>query len=224
MAFFDRLNDFAKNIGDKTNDAIETSKLNSKINTEKTAIAENMKKIGEYYYSIYAQGGEVAPEVEGFCQSIVTHNENIAKAQAEIQGIKDENEAAAAARAAAMQQAKLEAEQAKAAAAARKAQQDAEIAAMQAGAMPVAPVQMPQAEVAATVQAAPAGGMICPGCGTEYEEGKKFCTNCGSKLEAKPVEVVQEVVQEPVEKTCPGCGVVVAEGMKFCNQCGTRIM
>jgi len=222
MAFFDRLNDFAKNIGDKTNDAIETSKLNSKINTEKTAIAENMKKIGEYYYSIYAQGGEVAPEVEGFCQSIVTHNENIVKAQAEIQGIKDENEAAAAARAAAMQQAKLEAEQAKAAAAARKAQQDTEIAAMQAGAMPtaaVSSVQMPQTEVAATVQAVPAGGMVCPGCGTEYEEGKKFCTNCGSKLEAKPVPVVEV----PQERTCPGCGVVVADGMKFCNQCGTKL-
>jgi len=206
MAFFDRLNDFAKNIGDKTNDAIETSKLNSKINTEKTAIAENMKKIGEFYYSIYAQGGEVAPEVEGFCQSIVTHNENIAKAQAEIQGIKDENEAAAAARAAAMQQAKLEAEQAKAVATARKAQQEAA-------------VQMPQTEVAASVQAVPAGEMVCPGCGTEYEEGKKFCTNCGSKLEAKPVPVVEV----PQERTCPGCGVVVADGMKFCNQCGTKL-
>ena len=206
MAFFDRLNDFAKNIGDKTNDAIETSKLNSKINTEKTAIAENMKKIGEFYYSIYAQGGEVAPEVEGFCQSIVTHNENIAKAQAEIQGIKDENEAAAAARAAAMQQAKLEAEQAKAVATARKAQQEAA-------------VQMPQTEVAASVQAVPAGEMVCPGCGTEYEEGKKFCTNCGSKLEAKPVPVVEV----PQEKICPGCGVVVADGMKFCNQCGTKL-
>lgn len=27
MAFFDKLNDFAKNIGDKTSDAIETTKL-----------------------------------------------------------------------------------------------------------------------------------------------------------------------------------------------------
>ena len=31
MALFDKLSDFAKNIGDKTTDAIETGKLNSKI-------------------------------------------------------------------------------------------------------------------------------------------------------------------------------------------------
>ena len=30
MAFFDKLSEMAKNIGDKTNDAIETTKLNSK--------------------------------------------------------------------------------------------------------------------------------------------------------------------------------------------------
>jgi len=40
MAFFDKLNQVAKNIGDKTNDAIETTKLSSKINAEKSAAAE----------------------------------------------------------------------------------------------------------------------------------------------------------------------------------------
>ena len=46
MAFFDKLNQMAKNIGDKTSDAIETSKLNSKINAETTAAGEDLKKIG----------------------------------------------------------------------------------------------------------------------------------------------------------------------------------
>ena len=31
MAFFDKLNQVAKNIGDRTTDAIETTKLNSKM-------------------------------------------------------------------------------------------------------------------------------------------------------------------------------------------------
>ena len=31
MAFFDKLNQVAKNLGDKTTDAIETTKLNTKL-------------------------------------------------------------------------------------------------------------------------------------------------------------------------------------------------
>ena len=52
MAFFDKLNDFAKNISDKTTDAIETGKLQSKINNEKNLAGEELKKIGEFYYNI----------------------------------------------------------------------------------------------------------------------------------------------------------------------------
>ena len=53
MAFFDKLNQVAKNLGDKTTDAIETTKLNTKIHTERNAAAEEFKKIGEYYYNVY---------------------------------------------------------------------------------------------------------------------------------------------------------------------------
>ena len=93
MAFFDKLNQVAKNIGDKTNDAIETTKLSSKISAEKSAAAEDMKKIGEHYYNLFAAGGEVAPEVLEFCQSAKAHYDAAAAAQAEIERIKAENEA-----------------------------------------------------------------------------------------------------------------------------------
>lgn len=93
MAFFDKLNQVAKNIGDKTNDAIETTKLSSKINAEKSAAAEDLKKIGEYYYSLFAASGEAAPEVMEFCQSAKAHYEAATAAQAEIGRIKAENEA-----------------------------------------------------------------------------------------------------------------------------------
>ena len=63
MAFFDKLNQVAKNLGDKTTDAIETTKLNSKINSERNAADDELKKIGEFYYSVFANGGSVAPEV-----------------------------------------------------------------------------------------------------------------------------------------------------------------
>ena len=73
MAFFDKLNDFAKNIGDRTTDAIETGKLNSKVNAEKNLAGEDLKKIGEFYYNLFASGGEVAPEVLEACQSAKAH-------------------------------------------------------------------------------------------------------------------------------------------------------
>ena len=47
MAFFDKLNSFAKNIGDKTSDAIETTKLNSKITAEKAAADQELIKVGK---------------------------------------------------------------------------------------------------------------------------------------------------------------------------------
>ncbi len=48
MAFFEKLGDIARGIGDKTGDAIETAKLNNKIKAEQVSIAECMRKIGEY--------------------------------------------------------------------------------------------------------------------------------------------------------------------------------
>ena len=46
MALFDKLSSFAQNLTDKTNDAIETGKLNSKANSEKNLAGEELKKIG----------------------------------------------------------------------------------------------------------------------------------------------------------------------------------
>jgi len=53
MAFLDKIGNVAKNIGDKASETIETTKMNSKINSEKTAIAECLRQIGEIYYQKY---------------------------------------------------------------------------------------------------------------------------------------------------------------------------
>ncbi len=84
MAFFDKLGDLARNIGDKATDAIETTKLNSKINAEKTAIAENMRQIGEYYYKKHQNGEPDDASVAGLYAAIDGHNKTIADIQAEI--------------------------------------------------------------------------------------------------------------------------------------------
>ena len=56
MDFLDKIGNIAKNIGDRTNDAIEITKLNAKIASEKNAVGEDLKKIGEFYYKKFAGG------------------------------------------------------------------------------------------------------------------------------------------------------------------------
>ncbi len=217
MAFFDRLNDFAKNLGDKTNDAIEIGKLNNRINSERNAAKEDLRKIGEYYYGLYTEGIEVAPEVMEFCMNAQAHYEAAAAAQAEIDRMKEENEAqkAAAAQAAAEAQ----------------AQAAAQTAQTQSAAGNVCPscgtVNQPGIKFCQecgtkleTPPPAPAG-IVCPSCGTENAPGTKFCQECGSKLEIPAPE--PEAAAEPVPRLCPECGAEVADGMKFCSQCGHRM-
>ncbi len=168
MAFFDKLNDIAKNIGDKTNDAIETTKLNSKINSEKAAAAEELKKIGEYYYNLFAAGGEAAPEVLEFCQSAKAHYDAAAEAQAEIERIKAENEAA------------------KAAAAPPEAPAaPAGISCPACGAAN-APGTKFCCSCGAKLETPPPAEpeqKTCPGCGTTVAPGVKFCPECGNRME-----------------------------------------
>lgn len=94
MAFLNKLNDLAKNIGDKTSDAIETTKLNSRINSERNAAGEELKKIGQYYYDRFIAGGETEPEVLAFCQAAKAHYDAAAEAQTEIERIRTQGETA----------------------------------------------------------------------------------------------------------------------------------
>ena len=92
MAFLDKLNDIAKNIGDKTSDVIETTKLSAKIMAEKKEARDELEKIGTYYYEFYAKGGQVAPEVVELCKTVKTHYDAAERFQAEIDRIKAEEE------------------------------------------------------------------------------------------------------------------------------------
>ena len=93
MAFFEKLNDIAKNIGDKTSDIVETTKLSAKIGNERTAIAESMKKLGEYYYDRHKEGASLDDDVAGLLSDIDARHHNIAEMQAQIDSIKAGNAA-----------------------------------------------------------------------------------------------------------------------------------
>ena len=91
MAFFDKLGNMAKNLGDKTSAAIETVKLNTRINVEKEAIKDDLKKIGEYFY-LKRQAGD--PDIDELYAVIDKRNQIIADTQAEIERIKADSAAA----------------------------------------------------------------------------------------------------------------------------------
>lgn len=89
MAFFDKLNDLANNIGDKANEALEITKMNSKINSERAAMAEELRKLGEYYYGKYAEGEQLDEQTTEICQNITLHEKVIQETQAEINRVKN---------------------------------------------------------------------------------------------------------------------------------------
>ena len=49
--------------------------------------------------------------------------------------------------------------------------------------------------------------MICPNCATENDADARFCTECGTTMQAG----------------CPNCGFVNRAGAKFCRDCGTTL-
>lgn len=72
----------------------------------------------------------------------------------------------------------------------------------------------------------------CPKCGTEIEENKKFCPECGEKIGTFCKECGVKV--EKNQKFCPECGASqificpqckkeINENSKFCPECGTQL-
>lgn len=99
MGFFDQLGDVAKNIsrsagdfakqvGDKTNDALEISKLNTKISAENAEIEKEKKKLSNALFERFARGEEVPEEVKEFCNNIKSHLLNIDGFKEEIEKVK----------------------------------------------------------------------------------------------------------------------------------------
>lgn len=56
MAFLDKLTDAAAAIGDKANDAIEVTKIKTKINGEKKELEVDFAQLGRIYYDLIKAG------------------------------------------------------------------------------------------------------------------------------------------------------------------------
>lgn len=93
MAFFDKLNELTNTVKDKTSDVIETGKLNAKINSEKSAVGDLLKRIGEVYYKKHAAGEPTDAEIADLLANIDTHNAVIKEVEEQIKALKDKPEA-----------------------------------------------------------------------------------------------------------------------------------
>ena len=165
MAFFDKLSQAAKNIGDRTTDAIETTKLNSKIAAEKLAANEELLKIGQHYYDLYL-AGQADEAILEFCQAAKGHLDTADQLQAEIDRIKAENEAAKAAAAAPVAPA---APTGIVCTACGTANNPGTKFCCNCGNK----LEIP----------APPAPRSCPNCGATIADGMKFCGECGTRTE-----------------------------------------
>ncbi|MDD2955180.1 MAG: zinc ribbon domain-containing protein [Oscillospiraceae bacterium] len=210
MAFLDKLSSMAKNVGDKTGDMLETSKLNSKIGDEQKKIQAAYLKIGEHCYEKFAEGESFDPQVTELCEAIRTGKEVIAATQQEIAEIKAPKTP-------------------KTPPAAPEPQP--ETPPEQTLKCPDCGAQNPEgtkfcqecgARLDAPAPAAPeaAASGVCPSCGAQNPEGIKFCQECGARLE--PPAPAPEPEPEP-DPRCPACGAVNPPGIKFCGECGARL-
>lgn len=88
MAFLNKLNDLAKSLGDMTNDAIGTSKLNGKIREERKAVDELLHEIGAYYYAKHIGDPVEDVNLEALYANIDEHQQVIAGLETELEAMK----------------------------------------------------------------------------------------------------------------------------------------
>jgi len=90
MAFFEKLNKMAKVIEEKTSDSLELSKLTAKAGNAEIGFNNDIKKIGEFYYEFFLNGGTVEPNILATLQSAKTNQETMVQARADIEALNAE--------------------------------------------------------------------------------------------------------------------------------------
>jgi ribosomal protein L40E len=161
MAFLENLGrkvgEAAQAAAKKSNEIVETTKLNSNINSEEDKIQKLYIQLGKAVYERFTQTGTVEDYAQEACLAINTHRENIAALRekiAEIKGIK----------ACVNCGAEMERNQVFCSKCGTKNE-----------------IPAPAASEAPAAQETPAKP-VCPSCSAELTPGSAFCTNCGTKL------------------------------------------
>ena len=88
MAFLDKINDFEKTATEKTNNAIETTKLSAKIDSEQRTLNDIIRKIGEYYVARIDAGETLDEEVMAIYEGVLASRNKITEMRSEIESLK----------------------------------------------------------------------------------------------------------------------------------------
>ena len=88
MALLDKINDFAKTATEKTNNAIEITKLSAKIDSEQRTLNDIVRKIGDYYVAKMDAGEVLDEEVMAIYEGVVSSRNTIAEMRAEVEALK----------------------------------------------------------------------------------------------------------------------------------------
>ncbi len=88
MALLDKINDFAKTATEKTNNAIEITKLSAKVESEQRNLNDIIRKIGEYYVAKIDSGEILDEEVMKIFEGVSNKRKAIAEMRAEIESLK----------------------------------------------------------------------------------------------------------------------------------------
>ena len=88
MALIDKINDFAKTATEKTNNAIEITKLSAKVESEQRKLNDIIKKIGEFYVAKIDSGETLDPEVMAIFEGVSATRKAISEMRAEIELLK----------------------------------------------------------------------------------------------------------------------------------------
>ncbi|NLO49409.1 MAG: zinc ribbon domain-containing protein [Clostridiales bacterium] len=87
MAFFNKIGEFAKSVGDKTGGMIEVTKLKGKIKDENDAILDLEQKIGALLWTRYYEGERFEDDINELLGQIKEGFDRIAGYQEEIEAI-----------------------------------------------------------------------------------------------------------------------------------------
>ncbi|WP_028829814.1 zinc-ribbon domain-containing protein [Proteocatella sphenisci] len=90
MSIFDKVNKMARNVTEKATEAMEVTRLNTKVGEENRNILEYQKKIGEIIWNKFEAGEVLSPELAEVCENIKNSKGVIAGIMNDIQKLKDE--------------------------------------------------------------------------------------------------------------------------------------
>ncbi len=85
MTLLDKMTDFSRSAMKKSEEVMETAKINLKISQKKSIMKEFQIEIGEKVYALYKAGGELAPDLALLCEKIKAEEEEMKELQKSLE-------------------------------------------------------------------------------------------------------------------------------------------